>query len=41
MNAAHAKKIMTQKIIPKSIYNGMFGDQCCSMHLSLTRKLHR
>lgn len=41
MNAPHAKKIMTQKVILESIYNGVLQDQFCSMYLSFTGKLHR
>ena len=41
MNAAHAKEIMTQKVILESIYNGMLWDQFYSMYLSFTGKLHR
>lgn len=41
MNAAHAKKIMTQKVILESLYTGMLQDQSYLIYLSFTGKLHR
>ena len=41
MNAAHAKKIMTQKVILESIYDSLLQDQFYSMYFSFTGKLHR
>lgn len=41
MNVARAKKILTQEIMLKGIYNGMVWDQFCSMRFSFTGKLRR
>lgn len=41
MNAAHARKIMTQKVILESISNGMLQDKFWLLYFSFTGKLHR